>query len=56
MLSDILSNLEMQIQPNPGSGGGEMQLPDIILGQEELKKQAEQMNNSPKKAQEIIIQ
>ena len=52
MLSDILSNLEMQIQPNPGSGGGEMQLPDIILGQEELKKQAEQMNNGKEKSQE----
>ena len=51
MLSDILSNLEMQMQPNPGQGQGEMQLPDIIMSQEELEKQADQMLNGEKEGQ-----
>lgn len=53
MLSDILSNLEMQMQPNPGQGQGEMQLPDIIMSQEELEKQAEQMLNGEKEGQSL---
>ena len=52
MLSDILSNLEMQMQPNPGQGDGDMQLPDIIMSQEELEKQAEQMMNGKKEGQQ----
>ena len=52
MLSDILSNLEMQMQPNPGQGDGDMQLPDIIMSQEELEKQAEQMKNGKKEGQQ----
>ena len=51
MLSDILSNLEMQMQPNPGQGQGEMQLPDIIMSQEELEKQADHMLNGEKEGQ-----
>ena len=50
MLSNILDNMEMQMNMQPGSGGqGEMQLPDIILSQEELNKQ---MEEALKKAQE----
>ena len=45
LLSDVLNNLEMQMQPNPGQGQGDMQLPDIIMSQEDLQKQAEQMMN-----------
>ena len=53
MLSDILSNLEMQMQPNPGQGQGEMQLPDIIMSQEELEKQADHMLNGEKEGQSL---
>jgi hypothetical protein len=43
MLSDILDNQEMQMNTQPGQGGsGEMQLPDIILSQEELNKRMEE--------------
>lgn len=50
MLSNILDNMEMQMNMQPGSGGqGEMQLPDIILSQEELNKK---MEEALKKAQE----
>ena len=50
MLSNILDNMESQMNMQPGSGGGgEMQLPDIILSQEELNKQ---MEESLKKAEE----
>jgi hypothetical protein len=52
MLSDILSNLEMQMQPNPGQGEGDMQLPDIIMSQEELEQQAEQMKDGQKEGQQ----
>ena len=48
MLSDILNNLEMQMQPNPGQGQGDMQLPDIIMSQDDLQKQAEQMMKGQK--------
>ena len=41
MLSNTLDNLEMQMQMSPGQGEGEMQLPDIIMSQEELNKQME---------------
>ena len=40
-LSDILDNMEMQMNPSPGKGQGDMQLPDIIMSQEELNKQME---------------
>ena len=41
MLSNTLDNMEMQMQMTPGQGEGEMQLPDIIMSQEALKKQME---------------
>ncbi|MFD1062597.1 DUF4175 family protein [Winogradskyella litorisediminis] len=43
MLSNMLDNMEMQMNMQPGSGGkGEMQLPDIIMSQEELNKKMEE--------------
>ncbi|WP_282042180.1 DUF4175 family protein [Winogradskyella flava] len=42
-LSDVLDNMEMSMNPSPGSGGeGGQQLPDIIMSQEELNKQMEE--------------
>ncbi len=41
-LSDVLDNLEMQMSLSPGQGGGDMQLPDIIIGQEELNEMMEE--------------
>lgn len=41
ILSDALNSMEMQMQMNPGQGPGEMQLPDIIISQEELQQQAQ---------------
>jgi hypothetical protein len=37
-LSDVLDNLEMQLNPAPGQGEGDMQLPDIIMSQEQLNE------------------
>ena len=40
-LSDVLDNMNEQLNPSPGQGQGgiaEMQLPDIIMSQEELNK------------------
>ncbi len=42
LLSDILDNMENQMNPSPGQGEGDMQLPDIIMSQEELNKQMEE--------------
>lgn len=45
LLSDILDNLEAQLSPMPGKGQGEgkdMQLPDIIMSQEQLNEQMKQ--------------
>ena len=43
LLSDILDNMENQMNPSPGQGqGGDIQLPDIIMSQEELNKQMEE--------------
>ncbi|RNC88150.1 MAG: hypothetical protein ED556_02905 [Winogradskyella sp.] len=42
MLSNILDNMEMSMMPQPGQGKGEMQLPDIIMSQEELNKQMQE--------------
>lgn len=42
LLSDILDNMENQMNPSPGQGQGDMQLPDIIMSQEELNKQMEE--------------
>ncbi len=43
LLSDILDNMENQMNPSLGKGGeGDMQLPDIIMSQEELNKQMEE--------------
>jgi len=41
-LSDVLDNMENQMNPSPGQGGGDMQLPDIIMSQEDLNKQMEE--------------
>lgn len=42
-LSDVLDNMEMDMNASPGSGsGGGQQLPDIIMSQEELNKQMEE--------------
>ncbi len=42
LLSNTLDNMEMQMQMSPGDGDGDMQLQDIIMSQEELKKKVEQ--------------
>ena len=42
MLSNTLDSMEMQMQMSPSQGEGEMQLPDIIMSQEELSKQMEE--------------
>ena len=42
LLSDILDNMQNQMNPSPGQGQGDMQLPDIIMSQEELNKQMEE--------------
>lgn len=39
LLSDILSSMEMEL--SPGQGEGDMQLPDIIMSQEQLQKEAQ---------------
>jgi len=41
-LSDVLDNMEMSMNPSPGSGGGGEQLEDIIMSQEELNKLMEE--------------
>ncbi|SDB61746.1 hypothetical protein SAMN03097699_2644 [Flavobacteriaceae bacterium MAR_2010_188] len=52
-LSDVMDNMEQQMNPSSGSGsgkgqgmgqggGGDMQLPDIIMSQEELNKKMEE--------------
>lgn len=43
MLSNTLDNMKAKMNMNPGQGGqGDMQLPDIIMSQEELNKQMEE--------------
>ena len=37
-LSDVLDNMEMQMNPSPGQGEGDMQLPDIIMSQQQLNE------------------
>jgi len=42
-LSDLLDNMESQMNPTPGQGeGSEMQLPDIIMSQEQLNQEMKQ--------------
>ena len=41
LLSNTLDNMEMQMQMSAGDGEGDMQLPDIIMSQEELNKKME---------------
>ena len=41
-LSDILDNMESQLNLRPGQGQGDMQLPDIIMSQEQLNKEMEE--------------
>lgn len=48
-LSDILDNMNAQMNPSMGQGGGDMQLPDIIMSQEQLN---EQMKDGMKKSQQ----
>ena len=43
LLSDILSSMEMEL--SPGQGEGDMQLPDIIMSQEQLQKEAQGSKN-----------
>ena len=43
LLSDILDSMEMQL--SPGQGEGDMQLPDIIISQQELQQKAEGMSS-----------
>ena len=43
MLSDVLDNMQENLSMSPGKGGeGEMQLPDIIMSQEQLNKMMEE--------------
>ncbi|WP_201741442.1 DUF4175 family protein [Sinomicrobium soli] len=45
LLGEVLDNLQQNMSMGSGSGSGEMQLPDIIQGQEELNEQMRlQMN------------
>ncbi|TXG37187.1 hypothetical protein [Seonamhaeicola maritimus] len=37
-LSDVLDNMQESMSMSPGKGKGDMQLPDIIMSQEELQK------------------
>lgn len=42
-LSDVLDNMNQQMNPSPGQGQGQgQQLPDIIMSQEELNKKMEE--------------
>jgi len=52
-LSDILDNMEAQMNMAPGQGKGnqEMQLPDIIMSQEELNKEMEKGLKNGEKGQ-----
>jgi hypothetical protein len=52
LLSSILDNLEMQMQPSPGQGQGDIQLPDIIMSQDQLQKQANEMMKGQKQGSE----
>jgi len=48
-LSDLLDNMENQMNPTPGKGeGSEMQLPDIIMSQEQLSEEMKQGLNNRK--------
>ncbi len=38
-LSDVLDNMENQMNPSPGQDQGDMQLPDIIMSQEQLNQE-----------------
>lgn len=64
-LSDVLDNMEMQMNPSQGQGQGDMQLPDIIMSQQQLnekmqegmkkkdgEKEGEQEGDKPKEGQE----
>lgn len=41
-LSDVLDNMEMQMNPSQGQGEGDMQLPDIIMSQQELNEKMQE--------------
>ena len=52
-LSDILDNMQESMSMTPGQGGkGDMQLPDIIMSQEELNKMMEEGMKEGKKGKE----
>jgi hypothetical protein len=52
-LSDVLDNMEEQLNPSPGKGKGdmEMQLQDIIMSQEELNKMMQEGMKDGKKGE-----
>ena len=49
-LSDILDNMQESMSIAPGKGKGDMQLPDIIMSQEELNKMMEEGMKKGEKA------
>ncbi len=52
-LSDVLDNMNAQMNPSMGQGGGDMQLPDIIMSQEQLNQQMQDgMKKNQGKSQE----
>lgn len=51
-LSDTLDNLEMMMNPSPGQGQGDMQLPDIIMSQEQLNEKMKEGLEKQKGEQE----
>lgn len=54
MLSNILDNMEMSMNMQPGQGGeGEMQLPDIIMSQEQLNKKMEEAMKKMEKGEKL---
>ncbi|RZW51701.1 MAG: hypothetical protein EX263_07060 [Flavobacteriaceae bacterium] len=51
-LSDVLDQMEMQMNPSPGQGEGDMQLPDIIMSQEQLNEMMKEGMEKQKGEQE----
>ncbi|WP_298237226.1 DUF4175 family protein [uncultured Algibacter sp.] len=49
ILSNILDNMQESLSMSPGKGQGDMQLPDIIMSQEELNKMMEEGLKNGKK-------
>lgn len=51
-LSDVLDNMEMQMNMSPGQGKGDMQLPDIIMSQQQLNEMMKEGMEKQKGEQE----